>query len=297
MYRIEPIILINDRISLPSCMYKVKNIHGGSIFSDISTTDATEVKNSEVNQQKPLKELVMIEERQEKLLQQLEKLRNQMISMKQHFFTSSQQKVVIPPPKVLKQDSTLPKDVVIKASPANPPFYLLHLQKTLAIKIVCHTHSSVMKLSPGANDFVKKTEAANPAAHNLNIVLIWKEVLIGSQLVTSPTMPVVICGDVNIIRYLVAAIPSNLSYKHQTSSWEIDSLLDICHRLQAQTSAKERQSVVPSLNSKLGKNPWLSGPNISVADLAAWSIIKQGDYQKELTVSMKNWFKKCEDWV
>lgn len=51
MYRIEPIILINDRISLPSCMYKVKNIHGGSIFSDISTTDATEVKNSEVNQQ------------------------------------------------------------------------------------------------------------------------------------------------------------------------------------------------------------------------------------------------------
>lgn len=54
--------------------------------------------------QKPLKELVMIEERQEKLLQQLEKLRNQMISMKQHFLTSSQQKVVIPPPKVLKQD-------------------------------------------------------------------------------------------------------------------------------------------------------------------------------------------------
>lgn len=110
-------------------------------------------------------------------------------------------------------------------------------------------------------------------------------------------MPVVICGDVNIIRYLVAAIPSNLSYKHLSSSWEIDSLLDICHRLQVQTSAKERQSVIRSLNSKLGKNPWLGGADISVADLAAWAIIKQGDYQKDLTASMKNWFKKCEEFV
>lgn len=82
--------------------------------------------------------------------------------------------------------STLPKDVVIKASPANPPFYLLSLQKTLAIKIVCHTHSSVTKLSPAANEFAKKTEAGNPAAHNVNVVLIWKE---GKQSTLYQTRP------------------------------------------------------------------------------------------------------------
>ena len=72
------------------------------------------------------------------------------------------------------------KDLVIRASPQNPPHILpilcAHLQQSLTIFTATHLHSSVTKNLPTAlEDFLPGPNCASRTIADLCITLIWKE--------------------------------------------------------------------------------------------------------------------------
>lgn len=94
----------------------------------------------------------------------------------------------------------------------------------------------------------------------------------------------------------MSAMDCPLSYCDNDSFWQIDSLLDVCHKLQTTKNTKERRQTIQILSSKLGKEKWINGgSSMSIVDIAAWSIINQLNARNELTGNMKAWMQNCEN--
>lgn len=106
-------------------------------------------------------------------------------------------------------------------------------------------------------------------------------------------MRVVILGEVNILRYLLLAVPSQYSYGDSDSSWEVDNILDSCSRLQEIKNNKERDLILKNISSKLGSKDWLSGQsNPNPADILMFSVVKQLQVEKSLLPNLKTWYNK-----
>ncbi|KAJ8928262.1 hypothetical protein NQ314_019213 [Rhamnusium bicolor] len=104
-----------------------------------------------------------------------------------------------------------------------------------------------------------------------------------------------ILGEVNLLRYLARAIKSPLNYDSDSDCIEIDSLLDICYLIVRARTKTERASLLQSLNKSLGKAQWLVGRSqASIADVAAYSAIKQASNMNEISANLGKWFHRCE---
>ncbi|KAG5899113.1 hypothetical protein JTB14_021616 [Gonioctena quinquepunctata] len=111
------------------------------------------------------------------------------------------------------------------------------------------------------------------------------------ELLVNPTP---ILGEVNLLRYLVR-VTNALNYESDQDSYEIDSLLDIAYLIVRSKTKTERVAQLQSLNKSLGKLQWLAGRNgASIADIAAYSAIKQASNPNEMTQNMGKWFQRCE---
>lgn len=287
MYHLKPILTPVD-IEIPTCMYPVKRIHNYNSFNSNPLEPSMDSTEDDP-------ELKMLEAKQVKVLNKLAELRAQLVAMKTELqlapakeTTSSKAvKISEAKPKSLTRkiepiNLSYLQDFVVNASPENIPYGLLALKKLwvdrLDLYVECFTHSTIPQLSEEALNFQTVITSLEPKVKNLpriKVTLIWKNVGTYTEMITSPTAYVPICGEVNILRFLSRCGPSEFNYERHDDVTEADSILDSCYLLINKQNLKEKKQVLKTLNSKLGKTPNFGGEEISLCDIAATSAIKQ----------------------
>lgn len=281
MYDLKP-ILKPVHVELPTCMYPMKPIINRS---DTMTAESTE----------DLPEVLALAAKQEKVLKQLADLRAQLVSMRTDLKLCNkpaQQSVseTSSKPAQSKQaiktieaiNNSYLQDFVVNASPDNIPYGLLALKKLwidrLNLHVECFIHSTISKLTDEALSFQNIITSVKPKVENLpriTVTLIWKNVGAYTEMITSPTAYVPICGEVNILRFLSRCGPSEFNYERNDDVVEADSILDACYLLVNKQNLKDKKQVLKLLSSKLGKTPSFGGDELSVCDIAATSAIMQ----------------------
>lgn len=307
MYRTRQIIRHDLPVSLPNCMYKLKNIHAtsdpiGPLDNHVSpfkkSVDISEQVKQFLKNLQDLPEMSALINRQQKILQQLDALRQQMITLKSDLGASNGPVTT----KVLETTFTCPLEtyklpnIIINASPTHPPYSLLLVQKLwksyFNLQVTSHLHSTVSSLPEKAAALMQALQKcqAESSRPTIELKLIWKNVGPDPELIISQ-VPIV--GEANILRYLSRISPELLQYETSENVFEIDSVLDICYCIVRSRTKTERSSLIQSLNKKLGKSEWLCGHSkITIADIAASSAIKQSA-ENELNQNMAKWMQRC----
>ncbi|XP_053672833.1 probable aminoacyl tRNA synthase complex-interacting multifunctional protein 2 isoform X2 [Anopheles nili] len=234
-------------------------------------------------------ELRMLAERQQRVLQQLAELKNEILAMRTELKLNATSPAVTSSPLKTKSklkaepiNRTYLQDFVVNASPDYVPYSLLALKNLwkdrLNLHVECFIHSTVAKLSDEAIKFQNAITVNGTAAGNLpkiNLTLIWKNVGTYTEMITSPTSYVPICGEVNILRFLSRCGPSEFNYEQLDNVVEVDSILDACYLLLNKQNVKQRQQILRTLGTKLGKSTGFGGEQMSLCDIAFTSTVKQ----------------------
>ncbi|XP_058835449.1 probable aminoacyl tRNA synthase complex-interacting multifunctional protein 2 isoform X2 [Topomyia yanbarensis] len=284
MYDLKPILKPVD-IAIPTCMYPMKPIinSGSSQPVTQSTEDQPELQALVAKQEKVLMQLFELRQKIDLMRTDLKMCRKPP-QISSSALTNSTSK---PEPK--QQTRTIEpinvsdlQDFVVNASSENIPYGLLALKKLwisrLNLHVECFTHSTILKLSEEALNFQNIITNLEPTKENLpciKVTLIWKNVGTYTEMITSPTAYVPICGEVNILRFLSRCGPSEFNYERQPDVTEADSILDACYMLINKQNIKDKKQILKTLSSKLGKTASFGGENISLCDIAATSAIKQ----------------------
>lgn len=281
MYDLKP-ILKPVHIELPTCMYPMKPI------INRSGTEAAESTED-------LPEIQALAAKQDKILKQLAELREQLVSMRTDLklcnkpaqpstqATATKSAQSKPQTKKIEPiNCSYLQDFVVNASPENIPYGLLALKKLwinrLNLQVECFVHSTIPKLTEEALNFQNVITSLEPKLDNLpriKVTLIWKNVGTYTEMITSPTAYVPICGEVNILRFLSRCGPSEFNYERNDDVAEVDSILDTCYLLVNKQNLKDKKQVLKTLSSKLGKTPSFGGDELSLCDIAATSAVKQ----------------------
>ncbi|KAJ8914561.1 hypothetical protein NQ315_010025 [Exocentrus adspersus] len=313
MYQTRRIVQHDFHVELPKCMYPLKNVHSRNGMVDGAVDHvSTEKKKLDIFDQvkqflknnHKIPGMAELEAKQEEVLKQLAELKKQILSIKSDLKISS---VSVAKPtanfssatsKQQVSDNLQDQDIVINANPSNPPYSLQILQRllqdTIALTFSNHCHSTVKSLTEEAKklDSILVNFSPNSNTPKLNVRLIWKTIGSNTELMVSH---IPILGEVNMLRYLVRSFKSSLNYDSESDCIEMDSLLDICYLLPRAKTKTERNSLLQILNKSLGKSQWLVGRNqASVADIAAYSAIKQACNTNEMSANMGKWFHRCE---
>lgn len=105
------------------------------------------------------------------------------------------------------------------------------------------------------------------------------------------SLPVI--GESNILRYLARIGPNEFNYESNgLNANEIDSQLDLSELLIAAPTPKDRQVILKTLNSILGKNEYFGGTEPSINDVCLASAVLQSTADKELPPSLLKWSRK-----
>ncbi|XP_044732817.1 probable aminoacyl tRNA synthase complex-interacting multifunctional protein 2 isoform X2 [Chrysoperla carnea] len=310
MYQLKPIIDSSVTVSEPKCMYKMKNIHES--INHVQTSQVLDI--SDKTQQIILPEMAELEERQKKILEQLELLKNQMHNLRSELkitpknceanLQNSQANIA----QVKFQNTSNLEKIALKIHPNYIPFYLLDVQNLwkgfIDVIFDVHVHSSVKNLPEANRNFAKLLTNTNENSNlpQLRVTIIWKEVQNVAELVVSALLEPII-GDTNILRYLARIENSQkLIYEENQNQFEIksihiDNVLDICYRLSHRqcSSKSKRQELLHLVDNKLGKSQWLAGTDsLSIADIALHSVIQQLNLSNLLNVNLSNWLKRYQ---
>lgn len=190
------------------------------------------------------------------------------------------------------------QDIVIHVNPANIPYSLLGLQSLWANRlnlcIECYTHSSIVNLPVQNREFVERANSfkSNSNVPTLKVIIIWK-IISSTQLVCAPGTFIPICGEPNIIRYLIRIGPSEFGYGDELSiqsNLEIDVVFDLIHELLSSSAKEQRASILKRISQRIGTK---SSFGTNVSDIAVFSALKQLNLNaKELPANVKTWQDK-----
>ncbi|CAO1414535.1 unnamed protein product [Diamesa serratosioi] len=298
MYNLKP-ILVDQDIQFPKCMYQLKPIN-----NNLGNSTNTINRNSEMS------EVEILEQKQKRILVQLEDLKNTLMAMRgdmnlcnkpqqpsQQKSSSSVQKTSSSANvKKLPIDQSYLQDVVINANPQCVPYSVLALKNLwngrLNLQAEVFTHSSVAEITSEAKDFTAKITKSSVSSNlpTLKVIIIWKDVDT-IQMVPSKFSP--IYGEVNIIRYLNRIGPNEFFYdidNHQANL--ADTTLDICYQLSMKLPVKERQYNLQLLSQRLGKSKFFNDSNgLAIVDIAVSSIVKKlcSSNMKEVPAALTSW--------
>ncbi|KAF5272118.1 hypothetical protein FQA39_LY01200 [Lamprigera yunnana] len=302
MYKTRQIIKHDVDVVLPNCMYGMKNIHAygddvGPLGDHISPfEDSANISNQVMQVLKSLQdcpEMNNLIERQERILQQLDVLRQQMIDLKTDLNKSNDKNLTT---TMLHNVPMLP-NIVINANPQYPPYSLLLIKKICGhlfnISITTHLHSSVSALPECAHDFINILNSLKNKVElpTFSIRLIWKNVGPSLEFLVSK-LP--ITGEPNMLRFLARLVPGLLRYENETNLHEIDSALDLSYCLAQAKTKTDRMGFIQALNKKLGKGKFMcNSSELTIADIAAYSAVKQIT-TNEITQNMSKWLQRCE---
>jgi len=301
MYNLKPLVHFPDPVELTPTMYGMKNIYSTNFSSSVVTRPLQSLPN--ILEQKSNSEVEDLRKRQEGILKQLNFLKEQMLSLREELSkgapcqkfpdemnnnlseTISQKDICVKP-----QWNGVAGEIVISVSPEHPPYSLLALNRlwadVLRLNVVCHTHSSVVSLPPHLSCFSRLSLTNSP---NVQARLIWTSMGPDCELAVSPVSHSRIRGEINVLRFLHRSI---YGFSDPIDDVQLDHILDVCHRLAHSHTLRDKQMNVRALNALLGRSRWLGGDNMSVADVAAWSVIKSTP-GVELSQNMTRWNTLC----
>ncbi|XP_077172739.1 aminoacyl tRNA synthase complex-interacting multifunctional protein 2 isoform X2 [Paroedura picta] len=197
---------------------------------------------------------------------------------------------------LLGKDYGALKDIVINANPSLPPLSLLVLHGLLCerykVLSAVHTHSSVKHVPEHLlKCFGEPAKKQSRHEYQLGFTLIWKDVP-KPQMKFSVQAMCPIEGEGNIARFLF----SLLSQKHNAVTATLtDSWVDMAIFQLKEGSNKERAAVLRSMNTALGKTPWLVGSELTVADVVSWCALWQTESANAAPANVQKWLKSCEN--
>ncbi|XP_036326158.1 probable aminoacyl tRNA synthase complex-interacting multifunctional protein 2 isoform X2 [Rhagoletis pomonella] len=290
MYELKTLLPEHD-IKLPACMYPMKVLN-----ASLAATPAKANASSSSN------DASSVTTRQEKVLKQLQELKQQMASIRATLGLcqkGSEHSVQ----QSLQNGGLLEEplhDIVINGHPNFIPYALLALKNAwkdlFTIDVKTFKHSTMPDIGKEAADFEKKLAQVkvDPSKPKVNVSLIWKNCE-HTEMISSPTMYVPIYGEVNIVRYLGRVGPPAYRYEDSPNCNEIDAVLDICYQLLRCTS-KSRAAMLRELNLRLDKQKYFSGDEISIADIGVHSSLKRlpAITARDLTPTLTEWRKRVQ---
>uniref|UniRef100_A0A4W5NK95 Aminoacyl tRNA synthase complex-interacting multifunctional protein 2 n=1 Tax=Hucho hucho TaxID=62062 RepID=A0A4W5NK95_9TELE len=130
------------------------------------------------------------------------------------------------------------------------------------------------------------------ASQNLNYIFLYR-VVPKLQMKFSIQNMCPIEGEANVARFLfrlVAPYPSDPALATLVDSWVDTAFFQL-----AEGSAKERSAVLRALNGALGRDPWLAGPELSLADIACYCCVLQTGPPAASPANVQRWLKACEN--
>ncbi|XP_059054425.1 aminoacyl tRNA synthase complex-interacting multifunctional protein 2-like isoform X2 [Achroia grisella] len=274
MYRMKNIIKYDDQLSLPKCMYRMKNPNHSvqPDDCDIHISEQAQISNNKMAE---------LEKRQDLLLKKLDTLYDRIKTISAHCkFNGQDRKINI---------NIQPEEIVLIVSPDNWPWFLKIIlsQSNIALKTTWHIHSSVpndkaLKIEGFMKNLQTQTSVNNAV---MTLRLIFKCVSADTELKLSP-LAIPITGNVNVLRYLSLVFPSVVFYDHEDHT--VDGLLDICHILE-RTPEKNKEIQITKLF--LNCKNWIYKNEFTIVDLAAYNIAKQW---KTIPKSVpKVWYENC----
>lgn len=270
MYRL-PTYYDDLAVPLPKCMY--------SLSSYIKTS-------SDMVESSP--SLQGLESRQEDILRELNGLKAAVEEM------ASSLGVSLPRQKAKVVPST--HDFVISASPTDPPQIICTLQHVMKQRGLLHSsasfvHSSVQgpisePVRRRFQNFSSSTEEIGRAPIILTIV--WKKEKDLPYMVASPCSHTPLTGEITIARFLCRALlPDLYGSLSPEESASVDCWID-----QTLSSTKERTAAIKSLDVKLGKQQWILGSKMSLADVVLGCCIVKENGAKSVPGNVNKWLTR-----
>ncbi|XP_056143935.1 aminoacyl tRNA synthase complex-interacting multifunctional protein 2 isoform X2 [Lampris incognitus] len=199
---------------------------------------------------------------------------------------------------LLGKDPGALRDIVINANPAHPPLTLLVLHGLLCqryqVLSTVHTHSSVSGVPPQLLSCLGPGHADSYIRQRfqLGFTLIWKDVP-KLQMKFSVQNMCTIEGEANVARFLfrlLAPYPSDPALATLVDSWVDTAFFQL-----AEGGAKERAAVLRAFNAALGRDPWLAGPELSLADIACYCCALQSGSVSSAPANVQRWLKACDN--
>lgn len=115
----------------------------------------------------------------------------------------------------------------------------------------------------------------------------------------SPSRPAIVYES-GILRFFARLTPYLLNYEESNTLTiinNIDNILNLCDFMsQDELSTKiDQKTNLKKLNGQLGKFDWIAQTsNFTIADIALYNLIKQLNFEKELTFALSKWFMKLK---
>ncbi|XP_013781155.1 aminoacyl tRNA synthase complex-interacting multifunctional protein 2-like [Limulus polyphemus] len=293
MYRLEPVYNHGMKAELPTCMYKMTSIY--------------EENNGTSKESSIYKEL---EDRQIEILKRLEQLKAEVEKLK---VNTQPMKATAPAATTnltnrecgvieqlqanigLENQVCVVKDIVITASPNYPPVSVWIMRNLLGqkikVKLSTHLHSSLTNFPPKIRSLEDAVTDSDRNDCQLVITVIWKDVEKDPELMVNPIKQSSILGEVNIVRYLGRFVTPGYDDGDPITATEIDFFLEVIHSSFINGNNKEKQGVLKTANVKLGKQTFLVGSELTIADIMLWSVIVQNKMEHDLPSNVKKWFK------
>uniref|UniRef100_A0A3P9HDL2 Aminoacyl tRNA synthetase complex interacting multifunctional protein 2 n=1 Tax=Oryzias latipes TaxID=8090 RepID=A0A3P9HDL2_ORYLA len=309
MYQVKPICGGDIKVDLPTCMYKLPNFHAQQQGNSCNSEHA--LQNGEVDPA-----VKALEARQDEILRKLYELKAAVEGLAKTVTTpdadldltvssslSSQSSTALftgttDLDALLGKDLGALRDIVINANPAQPPLTLLVLHRLLCeryrVLSTVHVHSSVSSVPPQLLSCLGPRHPDSHSRHmfQLGFTLIWKDVP-KLQMKFSVRNMCPIDGEANVARFLfklLAPYPSEPALATLVDSW-----VDAAFFQLAEGSSEERAAALRDLGSALGRSAWLSGPELSLADVACYCCVLQSGSAPSAPANVRRWIKSCEN--
>ncbi|XP_043832020.1 aminoacyl tRNA synthase complex-interacting multifunctional protein 2 isoform X1 [Dromiciops gliroides] len=308
MYQVKPYHGVSGSlcVELPTCMYRVPNIHGKNRGSAFTAGPARHM------QEEADPSLQALESRQEEILKRLYELKAAVDGLSKMIQTPDADFDVtnmiqtneyttlttsaVDLDSMLGKDYGALKDIVINANPTLPPLSLLVLHSFLCehykILSTVHVHSSVKNVPENLlKCFGERSKKQSRHEYQLGFTLIWKDVPKPQMKFSIQTM-CPIEGEGNIARFLFSLFGQS---HNAVSLTLIDSWIDMALFQLKEGSSKEKAAVLRSMNSALGRSPWLVGNELTAADIVAWCALQQSGSANSVPANVQKWMKSCEN--
>ncbi|XP_072028686.1 aminoacyl tRNA synthase complex-interacting multifunctional protein 2-like [Amphiura filiformis] len=309
MFKVKPYYDYSKaQIELPTCMFKMKNVHDNSCSNNVIEEEDAELAALECRQESILQELKVLESEVTTLAVKL-KLQDDGVPVTHKTLQSSTKtqsghkkggaKLATSKSVPIAELGNVIHDIVIYANPNSPPLSLFVLYHTLSSQYRCrtavHIHSSVKNVPEKLLQSLANGVEVGRGEAQIGITLIWKDVLHGPELKVSAHSQTPIQGEANVARYLARLITPRYDAGTIQHVCAVDDLLDLASFTILGGSSKERAAALRSLNSLLGKNTWLApSGEMSIADAVVWSTLHQVQMTSGTPSNVQKWLKACE---
>lgn len=286
MYKVQPYYDSNVSLNLPDTMYKLSNMMS-------ETGDTIKTRTASVGEDNAVS---VLENKQTSILDRLGELKGVLdqLSTKYGGVTTASKKS-----STMSLPNGVVHDIVINADPENPPvivFVLFTLLKERCrVYGSCLVHSSVANVPDRLrNIFSNEDDKSTRSSHQVAITVIWKKVENGPTMIVSPHNQTAIQGEANIARYIMRLIDQDYDTANPVATTQVDDWLDSAQQQLHRGNSKEKTAAVKSLNARLGRNDWLVGSEISLADMVMWAALLQTNQMSSAPNNVKKWLSACD---